>query len=641
MFKLALAQMAHPEDGDVVTAVRTWARRAQEKGAQLLVFPECLMTPFEKTPAEFATSAQPVDGAFSQAMGEIARSNKLWMVFTLNERNPLGGAPYNTAAIIDSDGILRGSYRKTHLYAAHGLDEHEKMSPGDTLFTPIETPFCTLGLGICYDLRFPESARIAALSGCEVLLYPAAWVSGPCKTWHWSTLLAARAIENELFVAGCCRPDRNCVGHSQVVNPLGEVIAQAGEGEQLVVANIELEQMRKAREGMPCLQHRRPSLYGALTEGRQRPAADIPHPPAQPQAASPAPTPAQSRAASPASAPAQPQAASPTSAPAQPQAASPTSAPAQQPIPSLPDFLESELRAAYGTLTANILDGYAQKRPTTLRANTLRATREEVAAQLAAQGFSYRSVPWYADAFILEGNAPGSFWDSALVTEGAVYVQGLSSMLPPLFMRLARNTDILDMCAAPGSKTTQLAALAQHMTGKTAHITACEQNAVRADKLLFNLHRQGAESVNVLRQDARRLDRFLSFDRILLDAPCSGSGTLSVHDPKLKKRFSEALVSDSCKKQAALLSKALEIVKPGGIVLYSTCSILKRENEAIVSAALKRAAKTGRYTIDALDEAWFAQQGIPLLPSTIDGAITVCPTGLYEGFFMCRIMRQA
>lgn len=617
MFKLALAQMAHPEDGDVVTAVRTWARRAQEKGAQLLVFPECLMTPFEKTPAEFATSAQPVDGAFSQAMGEIARSNKLWMVFTLNERNPLGGAPYNTAAIIDSDGILRGSYRKTHLYAAHGLDEHEKMSSGDTLFTPIETPFCTLGLGICYDLRFPESARIAALSGCEVLLYPAAWVSGPCKTRHWNTLLAARAIENELFVAGCCRPDRNCVGHSQVVNPLGEVIAQAGEGEQLVVANIELEQMRKAREGMPCLQHRRPSLYGALTEGRQRPAADIPLPSVQPQAASPA------------------------SAPTQPQAASPTSAPAQQPIPSLPDFLESELRAAYGTLTANILDGYAQKRPTTLRANTLRATHEEVAARLAAQGFSYRSVPWYADAFILEGNAPGSFWDSALITEGAVYVQGLSSMLPPLFMRLARNTDILDMCAAPGSKTTQLAALAQHMTGKTAHITACEQNAVRADKLLFNLHRQGAESVNVLRQDARRLDRFLSFDRILLDAPCSGSGTLSVHDPKLKKRFSEALVSDSCKKQAALLSKALEIVKPGGIVLYSTCSILKRENEAIVSAALKRAAKTGRYTIDALDEAWFAQQGIPLLPSTIDGAITVCPTGLYEGFFMCRIMRQA
>ena len=292
MFKLALAQMAHPTKGDVINAARTWALKAANAGAQLLVFPECLMTPFEKTPEEFASSAQPLNGAFVQAMGEIARDAGLWLVFTVNEKNTAGEAPasttnattsasassvasssnnlparpFNTAVVMDSDGHVQASYRKTHLYAAHGIDEHEKMSTGSALFTPLKTPFCTLGLGICYDLRFPEVARAAALAGCNVLLFPAAWVAGPSKVRHWETLLAARAIENELFVAGCCRPDRNCIGHSQVINPLGEVIAKAGEGEQLLVAEIDLDQVKSARANMPCFEHRRPELYLPLVQ---------------------------------------------------------------------------------------------------------------------------------------------------------------------------------------------------------------------------------------------------------------------------------------------------------------------------------------------------------------------------------------
>ena len=311
MFKLALAQMAHPTQGDVINAARTWALKATNAGAQLLVFPECLMTPFEKTPEEFAASAQPLNGAFVQTMGEIARDAGLWLVFTVNEKNTAGEAPasttsttselpvntageapasttstttrasvssaasssnnlparpFNTAVVMDSDGHVQASYRKTHLYAAHGIDEHEKMSTGSALFTPLKTPFCTLGLGICYDLRFPEVARAAALAGCNVLLFPAAWVAGPSKVRHWETLLAARAIENELFVAGCCRPDRNCIGHSQVINPLGEVIAHAEEGEQLLVAEIDLDQVKSARANMPCFEHRRPELYLSLVQ---------------------------------------------------------------------------------------------------------------------------------------------------------------------------------------------------------------------------------------------------------------------------------------------------------------------------------------------------------------------------------------
>ena len=333
----------------------------------------------------------------------------------------------------------------------------------------------------------------------------------------------------------------------------------------------------------------------------------------------------------------------------------------------LPAFFETELRNTYESNDVErILHGLEQKRPTTFRANTLKTSRVDVEAKLERDGFSFCRVPWYEDAFVLveETYAPelascaanttddnsatenttcaatkpqSKLWESSLIKDGLIYVQSLSSMLPPLHLRLKPGLEVLDMCAAPGGKTTQIAAL----THGSVHIAACEQNAIRADKLEFNLQKQGAENVTIMRQDARRLDEFFSFDRVLLDAPCSGSGTLNTNDPKLNKRFSEALVKDSCKKQSALLSKALEIVKPGGVVLYSTCSVLKRENEEIVRNALAHANSKGRrYTIDSIDAATLEKQGVPLLPNTIEGAITVCPTNLYEGFFMCRIMRQ-
>ena len=222
------------------------------------------MTPFEKTPDDFAASAQPLEGPFAQAMRQMAREFGLWVVFTMNEENSKGGAPYNTAVVVDDQGRLVNRYRKTHLYIAHGLDESQKMSFGKELFPPVETPFCTLGLGICYDLRFPEMARVAALAGADLLVFPTAWVKGPHKLNHWRTLLAARAIENELFVAGCCRPDSNYVGHSLVADPLGNIIAEAGEGSELLVVEIDRDKVVSARDAMPCLEHRRPTLYQPL-----------------------------------------------------------------------------------------------------------------------------------------------------------------------------------------------------------------------------------------------------------------------------------------------------------------------------------------------------------------------------------------
>lgn len=266
-FTLALAQSGYPQDGDVLAQIEGFAVQAEAAGAALLCFPEALMSPRELSASELRVLAETLDGPFMQEVGRIAARHHLWIVGTISEVNPAGGPPYNTAFAVDDDGTLQGSYQKCHLYDAHGVRESERMSAGNELGTVVSTPFCTLGLAICYDLRFPESARAAALAGAELLLYPAAWYDGPHKLSHWKTLLKARAIENELFVAGICHAGERFVGESLVYGPLGECVAHgpAPDGptkaEGLVLARIDTSEIASARDAMPVFEHRRPELY--------------------------------------------------------------------------------------------------------------------------------------------------------------------------------------------------------------------------------------------------------------------------------------------------------------------------------------------------------------------------------------------
>ena len=303
---------------------------------------------------------------------------------------------------------------------------------------------------------------------------------------------------------------------------------------------------------------------------------------------------------------------------------------------ALPQFFIDALADSYSQEdTSRIVEGLQDWRVSSLRANTLLADAAEVSAALQEASIAFEHVGWYKDAFILPHNRARDLWELDVYKAGKLYLQSLSSMIPPLVVSPKAGEDILDMCAAPGGKTTQMAALG----GKGCHITACEMHAPRADKLEHNLEVQGARNVNVLRTDARRLDSWFSFDKVLLDAPCSGSGTICALDPKLNKRFNEGLLAKCRKQQAALLDKALQVVKPGGTVVYSTCSVLKCENEDQVQAAIKKASKKASYRIEPVTLA--STEGIPVLPGTIDGALTVCPTNLYEGFFCCKILRTA
>ena len=195
--------------------------------------------------------------------------------------------------------------------------------------------------------------------------------------------------------------------------------------------------------------------------------------------------------------------------------------------------------------------------------------------------------------------------------------------MPPIVLQPNVGENILDMAAAPGGKTTQIAAITQNK----AFITACEKNKIRAERLKYNLQKQGVGCVNVMLEDARKLSDYFSFDKILLDAPCSGSGTMSVFD----KNFSKELIDRSSKTQEELLTKALKVLKSGGEMIYSTCSILSQENENVLKRVIAK-TKAKIIPIEMTEE-------VPVLPTKINGTICVCPTELYEGFFVAKIKK--
>ena len=294
-------------------------------------------------------------------------------------------------------------------------------------------------------------------------------------------------------------------------------------------------------------------------------------------------------------------------------------------------FLEEKLEKQYGTeIAKEIIEGYQTKRKTTLRINTIKSNIEEIKNELEKEKIEYEQVKWSKEALIIKNADEKSIQEMDVYKEGKIYLQSLSSMLPPIILEPKEGTDILDMAAAPGGKTTQIAAI----TNNKAHITACEKNKIRAERLKYNVDKQGATCVFIMPKDSRFIDDFFSFNQILLDAPCSGSGTLYYNDANIEKYFTEQLIERSSKTQKTLLAKAIKLLKPGHEMVYSTCSILACENEDVVTSAIK----SGKIEIipinfDGIEE-------LPILPTKVPGTLCVKPTELYEGFFVAKIRKK-
>ena len=290
----------------------------------------------------------------------------------------------------------------------------------------------------------------------------------------------------------------------------------------------------------------------------------------------------------------------------------------------IPNFYVQKLLNQYNPNIVNdIINGLNSKRKVTFRANTLISTKEEIEDILKKENIKFKQVSWYKDAFIIEDKTENDLKALEIYESGKIYLQNLSSMIPAIILNPRENENILDMCASPGGKTTQMACISENK----AYITACERNKIRGEKLKYNLQKQKSNKVNLMLEDSRNLNDLFKFDKILLDAPCSGSGTENV----FKNNFTEEIIKKSSKIQEELLKKALKILKPGGTIVYSTCSILQDENEVVLEKILKET----KIRIEPIE----ISKEIKILPAKLNGTVVVAPNELFEGFFIAKLRK--
>ncbi|CAO3573461.1 unnamed protein product [Mortierella alpina] len=268
--KLALVQLAVGADKDANLAnARTHVLEAASKGANLIVLPECFNSPYGTNYfPEYAESLK--EGPSVKALSAMAKDAKAYLIGgSIPERDLTDDKVYNTCTVYNPEGELIATHRKVHLFDIDvpgkiRFQESETLTAGKQL-THVDTEFGKIGVGICYDIRFPEPAMIAARKGCFAMIYPGAFnmTTGPL---HWELLQRARAVDNQMYVAACS-PARDVSanyhawGHSTIVGPAGDVIQTTDEKQSIVYADLDLAKMNEFRQSIPLNNQRRFDLY--------------------------------------------------------------------------------------------------------------------------------------------------------------------------------------------------------------------------------------------------------------------------------------------------------------------------------------------------------------------------------------------
>ncbi len=270
-FSVALGQVVTSDDKDVnLRKGVALIRRACKKEADLLILPELFMAyrEFAAPVASFVETAESLSGPFVRTMARAAKDSGIHVAFGMIESSKRLGLVYNTVAMLGPDGSLLGHHRKVQLFDSFGYKESSRFAPGSELEKPFRTSIARVGMMTCYELRFPEIARLLALEGAEVLVVPTAWVSGRLKEDHLHVLARARALENTVFVAVACQTGRIFTGRSIIVDPFGVPLCDAGEEEGLIVTEIDLGRIARVRRVLPSL-HARRDVYTSLTRARK------------------------------------------------------------------------------------------------------------------------------------------------------------------------------------------------------------------------------------------------------------------------------------------------------------------------------------------------------------------------------------
>ncbi|MEW1720026.1 carbon-nitrogen hydrolase family protein [Streptomyces sp. NPDC093109] len=255
--KVAVAQFAPTADAaGNLAVIEDMTREAASAGAELIVFPEESMFPAENAaPLRAAASAH--WPGFLDALARTAAAHGIAVIAGGYEDSG-ESLPYNTLVAVDRDGSTLGHYRKMHLYDAFDYKESREVQRGEGGPCVVRIGDFNVGLVNCYDLRFPEFTRSLVEMGADLLSVSAAWVRGPLKEDHWTTLLRGRAIENTCWVVASSLTTPDCIGMSMAVDPLGVVRAALGEERRaLFVVDIDKDRIDTARTVLPVLRNRR------------------------------------------------------------------------------------------------------------------------------------------------------------------------------------------------------------------------------------------------------------------------------------------------------------------------------------------------------------------------------------------------
>lgn len=288
-----------------------------------------------------------------------------------------------------------------------------------------------------------------------------------------------------------------------------------------------------------------------------------------------------------------------------------------------------------------VLNAFSIRRPTTLRANTLKIKASELKKELLEEGVKLEPVPWYRQAFVVKNKSLKKLRELRLYKQGFFYVQRLSSMVPPLVLSPKAGDKVLDICAAPGSKTTQMATMMENK----GEIVANDISFVRLEKLKANLKIQGVTNVKVTKIPGQRIWQKYPeyFDRTLVDVFCSMEGKFSCYEQKYHKEWSLRKIKSLSKRQKWILRSAVSSTKSGGKIVYSSCTLSPEENEEVINWILEK--EKGSLVVERINIPGFKTgPGLTAWRSKtfakeIANTIRIFPSIKMEGFYVALLRK--
>lgn len=288
---------------------------------------------------------------------------------------------------------------------------------------------------------------------------------------------------------------------------------------------------------------------------------------------------------------------------------------------------------------SQILNTFDTPKNITFRVNTLKSTPQVLEARLADANIAFEPISWdlLEGVYKINNNDKLALTQTPMFYNGEIYIQNLSSMIPPILLDPKPEETVLDLAAAPGGKTLMLAGMMEN----TGWLSAVEMQRERFFRLCDNLKMQGVTNAHTYMTDGRSVGKKCPemFDRILLDAPCSSEARFKTHDPKSMSYWSVHKVKETSKLQQRMLLSAYDALKVGGKLVYSTCSFSPEENESPLNYLLKRHGEHLRTLPITLPfeniQKPLEQWGKERYDERIQNAVRILPTDTIDGFFIC------